>query len=162
MIVAVDPNPMDEFAIFRLQGLYGDVVSRQVWGELAELMLPDCSLHLDLQGGRVLEHHGPEAIGTFIAQSIERFEFFLFTVVNAVATVDDHDPTRATGRLYIRELRQERADHRWTTAYGLYRDDYRKVGGRWWIAARRYSTLARTPEGGDGSTMDVFGVPPIG
>jgi hypothetical protein len=151
---------VDELAILRLQSLYGDVVSRQAWYELTDLLLPDCRLHLDLQGGRVLEHQGPAAIGTFIAQSIERFEFFLFTTLNAVSTISPGDGTRATGRLYIRELRQERSDHRWTTAYGLYRDEYRKVDGRWWIAGRRYSTMARTPEGsGHGTTMDVFGVP---
>jgi hypothetical protein len=149
---------LDVFAITRLQATYGDVVSRQAWTELEALMLPDCSLHLDLHGGRVLEHHGPAAIGGFIAASIERFEFFLFTTLNQVATVEAGGDT-ATGRLYIRELRQERADHRWTTAFGLYRDEYRKVDGRWWIAGRRYSTLARTPDGGDGSTMDTFGVP---
>ena len=65
--------------------------------------------------------------------------------------------TDATGRLYIRELRQERDGHRWTTAYGLYRDTYRKVEGRWRFATRDDPPSARTSADGEG--MDVFAIP---
>lgn len=152
----LDAALLDELAITRLQARYGDIVTRQAWPELVPLFLPECPLRLDLGDGRLLEHVGPEAIGSFIAGSIERFELFLFTVVNAVVDVDEGGAT-ATGRLYIRELRQDRAEHRWSTAYGLYRDRYRKVDGRWRFATRDYSTLARTAPAGDG--MEVFPVP---
>lgn len=45
------------------------------------------------------------------------------------------------------ELRQEAASGRWTTAYGLYRDVYRRCDdGGWRIESRRYSSLARTAD----------------
>jgi len=96
------------------------------------------------------------AIGAFIAEAIARFEFFEFTIVNA--TVDVHPGgSHAKGRLYICELRQEREGHRFTTAYGLYRDTYGKADGRWCFARRDYSSLARgAPADG---TMDVFPIP---
>lgn len=156
-VPAADPTlALDEFTITRLQARYGDAVTRQAWAELVPLFRPDCPLRLDLGDGRVLEHVGPEAIGSFIAASIERFEFFVFTIVNSVVDVDP-DGTTATGRLYIRELRQDRDGHRWSTAYGLYRDRYAKEDGRWRFAARDYSSLARTAADGDG--MEVFPVP---
>ena len=46
-----------------------------------------------------------------IASSIERFEFFAFTIQNAVVDVAPNG-VDATGRLYICELRQERDGHR--------------------------------------------------
>ena len=155
-------DALDYLAISRMQAAYGDVVSRQAWDELVPLFRADCRVRLDLGGGHVLEHVGPEAIGAFIAASIERFEFFLFTLLNSVVEIDP-DGERATGRLYIRELRQERAGHRWTTAYGLYRDEYRKDDGRWRFAARAYSSLARTapdgPDGPVGAGMEIFPIP---
>ena len=150
-------DAVDHLAISRLQAGYGDAVTRQAWGELNEMMLPDCPIRLDLRD-RVVEVVGPEAIGSMIAASIERFEFFVFTIQNAVIDLVG-DGTNASGRLYIRELRQERDGHRWTTAYGLYQDSYRKVDGAWRFATRDYSTLARTDGTGDG--MDVFPIPGI-
>jgi hypothetical protein len=133
------------------------VVTRQAWAELEDLFLPDCPLRLDLHDGGVIEKTGPAEIGAFIAASVERFEFFAFTVQNAVVDIAA-DGMSANGRLYIQELRQARADHRWSTAYGLYRDRYRKVGDRWCFARRDYSSLARSAPDGDG--MDVFPIPP--
>jgi hypothetical protein len=133
------------------------VVTRQAWAELDELFLPDAHLRLDLRTGSIIEQIGPAAIGAFIAGSIERFEFFAFTVQNTVVAVDSGG-TSATGRVLIQELRQERAGHRWTTAFGLYRDTYRKVDGRWRFASRDYSSLARSSA--DRPGMDVFPIPP--
>jgi len=147
---------LDHLAISRLQNAYGDAVTRQAWDELIPMFLPDCPLRLDLHTGSIIEKVGPEAIGSFIANSIGRFEFFLFTVQNSVADVAD-EGTSATGRLYIQELRQERDGHRWTTAYGLYRDTYSKAGSEWRFASRDYVTLARTATDGEG--MEVFDVP---
>ncbi len=146
----------DYLAITRLQAAYGDAVTRQAWDELTSMFLPDCPIRLDLHTGEVIEKIGPAAIGALIASSIERFEFFAFTLQNSVIDVGI-DGATASGRLYIQELRQERATHRWTTALGLYRDTYRKGDGRWRFATRDYTSLARTAAN-DG-TMDVFPIP---
>jgi hypothetical protein len=120
------------------------------------MFLPECPVRIDLGDGSIIEKIGPEAIGSFIADSIERFEFFEFTIVNAVVDVQ-RDCVEATARLYICELRQEREGHRWTTAYGLYRDSYRKVDEWWRFARRDYSSLARGALA-DG-VLDVFPIP---
>lgn len=132
-------------------------MTRQAWSELEEMFLPDCPLRLDLHTGSMIEKIGPVEIGSFISTSIERFEFFAFTVQNAVVDVAA-DHVHASGRIYIQELRQEREGHRWTTAYGLYRDTYRNDQERWRFASRDYSTLARTAPAGEG--MEVFPIPP--
>ena len=147
---------VDHVAITRLQARYGDAVSRQAWDELVDLFEPDCPVRLDLRDGTVIAMTGPEEVGSLIASSIERFDFFLFTLLNAVVDLAP-EGRRATGRLYIRELRRERDTGRWTTAYGLYRDSYVKTGGGWRFAARDYSSLARNAADGDG--MDVFPIP---
>jgi len=147
---------LDAFAITRLQAAYGDAVTRQAWEEFVPMFLPECPIRLDLGGGSVVEKIGPEAIGSMIASAIERFEFFAFTIQNSVVDVAPGG-VDARGRLYICELRQERDGHRWTTAYGLYRDTYRKVDDTWRFATRDYSSLARTAATGPG--MEVFPVP---
>jgi hypothetical protein len=149
-------DALDYIAITRLQAAYGDAVTRQAWDELVPMFLPDCPVRLDLHTGEVIVKVGPREIGDMIAASIERFEFFAFTLQNAVVDVED-DGRTATGRLYIRELRQERAGHRWTTAFGLYRDTYAKHDGVWRFASRDYTSLARTAA--DGAGMDVFPIP---
>lgn len=146
---------LDELAIRRLQAAYGDAVTRRAWGELVPMFLPDCAIHLDLRDGTERTFAGGAAIGEFIAGSIERFEFFEFALLNAV--VDVADGSSATGRLYMWELRQDAAAHRWSNAYGLYRDRYARHEGRWVFAERRYSSLARSAPEGDG--MLVFPVP---
>lgn len=146
----------DYVAVTRLQAAYGDAVTRRAWDELVPMFLPDCPVRLDLRTGAVSEHVGPEAIGQLIAASIERFEFFAFTIVNTVVDVAP-DGATASGRCYIRELRQDRAAQHWSTAYGLYRDTYLKDEGRWRFATRDYSSLARTSADGEG--MDVFPIP---
>lgn len=145
----------DYLAITRLQAAYGDAVTRRAWDELVPMFLGDCRVRLDLGNGRVEEHVGPEALGAFIARSVERFECFVFTLLNAVVDVDGGD---AQGRLYIQELRQERDGQRWTTAVGLYQDRYRKSDERWRFASRDYATLART----SGATnAEVFPLPAV-
>ena len=147
---------IDRQEIRELQAAYGDAVTRRAWDELVPMFKPDCPITLDLRDGRTIEHVGPEAIGAFIAQSIERFEYFEFALLNAVVDVDV-SRERATGRLYMWELRQQ--DGRWSNAYGLYRDRYeRSADDRWVFAERRYSSLARTAL--DGSS-EVFPIPPL-
>jgi hypothetical protein len=132
----------DLAAIGRLQAAYGDVVTRRAWDELPALFVADCPVRLDLRGGRTRELAGPEELATFVAASLERFDFFAFGLLNAVASVTEPGRT-ATGRMYIQELRLERGVG-WTTAVGLYRDDYRMSEGAWRFARRAYATLART------------------
>jgi hypothetical protein len=144
---------LDLFEISRLQARYGDVVTRQAWDELHDLFVPDAPVTIDTRTGKVIELVGPEQIGTFIAKAIERFEHFQFAMLNAVADLDDGGET-ATGRVYIWEIRADRGTGRWTNAYGLYQDRYAKPAGRWVIAQRFYSTLARTAP-----DLEVFGLP---
>src|SRR3954469_15729628 len=133
---------LDLLAIGRLQAAYGDVITRRAWDELVPMFLPDCPVRLDLRGGKVIEHIGPKAIGAFIASSLERFEYFEFALLNAV--VDRHDEHEASGRVYMWELRQDAGANRWTIAFGLYQDTYRRVDTGWVFASRHYSSLART------------------
>lgn len=147
---------LDELAITRLQARYGDAVTRRAWAELSDLFEPACPLRLDLHNGTPIEVQGATEIAAFLSRSVERFDLFLFTVLNTVVDVGA-DGTTAIGRLYIREFRQERDGNRWTTAFGLYRDRYAKRDGRWMFAERSYTSLARTASEGDG--MDVFELP---
>jgi hypothetical protein len=154
----VDPterrSALDRLAIRDLQAAYGDAVTRRAWDELVPMFVPDCPIRLDLRDGRVIEHIGPQAVGTFIATSIERFEFFEFALLNAVVFVRGDV---ATGRVYMWELRQDASTHRWSNAFGLYSDEYSLVEGRWRFASRHHSSLARTADEGQG--MDVFTIP---
>jgi hypothetical protein len=152
------PEALDLLAISRLQAAYGDVITRRAWAELVPMFLPDCPIRLDLRGGTVIEQVGPEAIGAFIASSLERFEYFEFALLNAV--VDRHGGHDASGRVYMWELRQDASTNRWTNAFGLYEDTYRRVDTGWVFASRHYSSLART--GADGRGMDVFTIPGTG
>lgn len=145
---------LDQLEIRGLQAAYGDAVTRRAWEEFEPMFRPDCPIRLDLRDGRVVEHVGPEAIGAFIAKSLEQFEFFEFALLNAVVSVVGDD---ATGRVYMWELRQDVSTHRWSNAFGVYEDTYARVDGGWVFASRRYSSLARTAADGEG--MDVFTIP---
>jgi len=153
----MDPTQetIDYIAVRRLQDAYADVVSRRAWGELEDLFLPDVSVIVDVRADAPYVFNGPQEFATFVAKQVDRFEFFQFVILNSVLTLaPEGDPDVATGRMHMSELRQHHADGRWTLIYGLYRDRYTRIDGRWWFAERRYSSLARTqPE------MDVFGYP---
>lgn len=158
----------DVFAIQRLQARYGDVITRQAWSELRDLFKPDAPITLDLRRGAPTELVGPVALGEMVERAVARFEFFEFALLNSVvdliAPAPDGQPRTATGRLYMWELRQHATTGRWSNAYGLYRDTYVHVDGRWLIGARRYSSLARTAEAGtetppDAHDYEVFPVP---
>jgi hypothetical protein len=133
-------------AIRRLQAAYADVVSRRAWPELDALFARDCEIVVDRRSLPPLVLRGAFALGTFIADAIARFEFFEFTILNAVVDVDgsgDH----AQGRLWMCELRQGRdgaGAPEWSMAYGVYHDEYaRDAAGTWQFARRRYHSLAR-------------------
>jgi hypothetical protein len=141
-----DPaETLDYVAITRLQAAYADVVNRRAWPELAELFLPDAPITVDTVTNPAVELVGPAALGAFIGAAIERFEFFAFVILNTrVWTACDGDGDAARARVFMCELRQEAATGHFTQAFGLYRDDYRRVEGEFRFARRRYQSLART------------------
>ena len=138
-------------AVQRLQAAYGDAVTRRAWAEVADLFEPGAVVHIDTRTRPPFALTGPAEITAFIERSLEGFRFFEFAILNSVAEVDgDH----GTGRVYLCELRHAH-DGAWTQAYGLYRDEYVRRAGRWRIAGRRYSSLART-----GPPVESFDLPP--
>jgi len=144
---------VDHINIQRVQAAYADIVTRRAWEELADVFLPDATVTVDRRMGAPLTLTGPQALGEFIGTSISVFEFFEFVIVNSVIDLDDQDPGRARGTMYIAELRQDAASGRRSTAFGVYRDEYRAQDGDWWFAARRYRSAARTSPG----ELTVFG-----
>ena len=132
---------IDYVAITRLQAAYGDAVNRRAWGDFGALFLPDATIRVDTVTNPAVDATGPEQLGQFIAGAIERFEFFEFVILNTHVEIDGD---RAHARVFMCELRQESVNGHWSNAFGLYRDDYSRVDGRWWFARRRYQSLART------------------
>ena len=139
----MDPDATAYLAITRLQAAYADVVTRRTWAELEPLFVPDAPIHVDTVSQPVIELVGATALGTFIADAIERFEFFEFVILNAVIKVETGDGDAAHGRLYMVELRQDAATGEWSNAFGVYHDTYRLVDGAWRFAERHYQSLAR-------------------
>jgi hypothetical protein len=138
----VDDDLGAYLAITRLQAAYADVVSRRAWDELGALFEPEAAIHVDTVTSATLHFVGPAEFGEFVARSIERFEFFEFVVLNTV--IDVHSDDTATGRLWMVELRQDRASGGWSNAFGVYQDRYAATGGVWRFAQRHYQSLART------------------
>jgi len=132
---------IDYVAITRVQSAYADIVNRRAWAELAGLFLPEAPVRVDTVTNPIVELTGPEAVGAFIGGAIERFAFFEFVTLNMKV---DLDGEQARGRVFMCELRQDRENGRFTRAFGVYHDQYRRVDGRWWFAARRYQSLARS------------------
>jgi hypothetical protein len=128
-------------AITRLQATYADVVTRRAWAELGPLFVPDAPIRIDTVTRPVVDVVGAPGLADFVAPAVERFEFFEFVILNTV--IDVQTTTTAAGRLYMVEVRQERATHGWSNAFGLYEDDYTLHEGRWRFARRRYRSLAR-------------------
>lgn len=140
----------------RLQHAYADVVNRRAWPEMSYLFRPDASVTLDLRTAVPIRLTGGPEVGEFIAGAIEGFEFFEFVILNAhIAFPDGPAAGSAVSRLFMSEVRQDRADGRWTTVYGLYHDRYAFHSGRWWFAERSYHSLARQAR-----DLDAFPLPP--
>lgn len=136
----------DVVAIWRLQSAYADIVNRRTWAELHGVFRPDITIDLDIVTEPPFQLVGPDALGSFVGASIEKFDHFSFVILNTVVDVEGDD--RAKGRIFMMEVRHETATDTWPNALGVYQDDYVKIDGRWWIAARRYRSLARQgPEG---------------
>ena len=133
-----------DIGVRRLQHAYADVVNRRAWSEMDHLFIPGATVTLDLRADTPLVLTGGREVGAFIERSIEQFEFFEFVILNAhIAFPDGSWSAEAVSRLFMSEVRQERASGRWTTVYGLYHDRYAFRRGRWWIAERKYHSLAR-------------------
>jgi hypothetical protein len=148
-------DTIDEVALQRLHRAYADAVTRQVWGELADLFLPDTTVELDLMNHGVRTLVGPEQFGEFVAQSLTQFEFFQFVLLNAhISLREGGDIDRATGRVWMSEHRQYAATGMWSVIYGLYQDHYVRTPEGWRFARRRYQSLARTARG-----METFPMP---
>jgi hypothetical protein len=135
----------DYVAISRLQSAYADVVNRRAWPELEPLFVAGAPVTVDTVTNPVVELEGAEQVGAFIEAAIERFEFFEFVRLNTVVRFDGAD--RARGRLFMCELRQERANGHFSRAFGVYHDEYQRVDARWRFTRRRYQSLARTGRG---------------
>jgi hypothetical protein len=136
----------DVVAIWRLQSAYADIVDRRAWPELHSIFVPDAPVHIDMVTAEAFTMVGADAIGGFIGPSIEKFDHFSDVILNTV--VDVEDDTTAKGRIFMMEVRHETATNTWPNALGVYEDRYVKLDGRWWIASRRYRSLARQgPEG---------------
>jgi len=155
-----DTETDDVVALWRLQARYADIITRRAWPELHEVFRPDASVHLDTVTAPPRTVVGPDAFTDFVATAMARFDHFTFVILN---TVIDLDPpggpgrpvTGAGGRIFMCEVRHDRESDTWQNAHGVYQDRYVRVDGRWWIAGRRYRSMARTgPEAG------VFGLPP--
>jgi hypothetical protein len=137
----VDSEPLAYLAITRLQSAYADVVTRRAWSELVELFVPGAPIHVDTVSNPVIELVGAEALGEFVGDAIERFDFFEFVILSTV--VDVIDDSSAHGRMYMVELRQDATTGEWSNAFGVYHDSYVTHAGRWRFAERHYQSLAR-------------------
>jgi hypothetical protein len=149
---------VDYIAVRRLQNAYADIVTRRAWAELHDIFVPDLELVLDTRRDEPLRLRGPQAVGDFIGNAIAEFDFFEFVILNTRVFLNHTtggDPDVASARMWMNELRHESpAGGRWTLAYGLYQDDFRRIDGKWWFTARRYQSLARTAR-----DFDVFPFP---
>lgn len=131
---------VDYVAIRRLQSAYADIVTRRAWPELARIFRPEAEVVIDRMDGSPLQLLGPGGVAEFVSKAIAHFDLFEFVILNTVVEIEGD---RATARMYMWEVRHDPVGGR-SDAYGLYRDEYRRIDGRWWFSGRRYQTLART------------------
>ena len=145
----MDPASIDEtvdyISIVRLQRAYADAVNRRAWADFVELFRPDARIEIDTVTRPVFEVVGPAEFATFVGGATERFGFFEFVILNPhIELWVDGDHDAASARIFMQEVRVDLTGSR-TDAYGMYRDSYRRIDGRWWITARTYRSLTRTP-----------------
>ena len=148
-------SPDAQQKIRDLHAKYADICSRKAFHELDAVLSADAEVRLDLRG-RSLSFSGPQELGDFIATSIAPFDFFQFVVKNAVIEIGETG-SKASGRLWMSELRHVRDTNQWSTIFGVYHDKYRKTDGKWCITARQYHSLARINHGLD--DCEIFDFP---
>ena len=123
----------DVVALGQLQTRYADVISRRAFAELVDLFRSDAVVTIDTVTRPERRIVGPVDLGAFIEAAIERYDHFTFVILNAIVDVDGED---ATGRMFMCEVRHDRASDSWQNAHGVYQDRYVRVDGRWWFATR--------------------------
>ena len=114
-------------------------------------------IELTTSKGQALEIEGAVALGRFIDEAIEAFEFFQLVFLNSHFEIQAGDGT-TTGRNFMVEMRQDRASGRWTRVLGVYHDCYRRVDARWRFEHRAFHALAATAS----RDNHVFDFPDLG
>ena len=141
---AVTQETIDYVEVNRLHHAYADIVTRRAWAELDEIFVADIPIVINLRDRDPLVFDSCEGFRGFVSEAVDRFEFFEFVILNTRVYLNHHgDPDAAVARMYMSELRQDHAEHRWSVVYGVYHDRFRRVDGRWWFVGRSYSSLAR-------------------
>jgi hypothetical protein len=131
--------------IRRLHAHYVDAVNRRAWDEFDDLFLSDAELEVARHSAPSEFAAGPGDIGRLIGGFLTKYDFLIQVILNARVMVGyEGGLDRAFGRLYIAEYRQLTAGGRRIESSGSYHDIYRKVGGRWWFARRRYDRIFAT------------------
>ncbi|HEY1738914.1 MAG TPA: nuclear transport factor 2 family protein, partial [Acidimicrobiia bacterium] len=114
---AATDDTRDYVAITRLQAAYADVVNRRAWPELADLFETTAVIRVDTVTADAREFAGPVALGEFIGGAIERFDFFEFVILNTVVAVGEAaDPSVATARVFMCEIRRDHASAEFSIA----------------------------------------------
>ena len=158
--MTVDERELEEtvacIAIQRLLAAYADAVNRRAWSEFTDLFQDDAVVEITPSKSQALVVEGPGALGDFIGEAIEGFEFFQLVFLNSHFEIQAPEGT-ATGRNFMVEMRQDRASGRWTRVFGVYHDRYRRVDARWRFEHRAFHALAATA----GRDNHVFEFPSI-
>jgi len=87
-------------------------------------------------GKRVHREEGRADLAAYIAQYPKPPDFRKHVVVDPVIDVDLDAGTATVLAFWLLLAREEGTGHPITTAFGRYRDQWRKVDGRWRIAER--------------------------
>lgn len=141
---ALTQETIDYVAVNRLQHAYADIATRRAWEELDEIFVPEIPIVINLRDRDPLEFESCEGFRGFVSAAVDKFEFFEFVILNTrVYLSHEDDPDTAVARMYMSELRQDHAAHRWSVIYGVYHDRFRRLDGRWWFTGRSYSSLGR-------------------
>lgn len=145
--MTIDESILEEtvshVAIQRLLARYADAVNRRAWSEFEELFLEDATVDVTPSQRKPLSLKGPVALGRFIGDAIEHFDFFQFVFLNSRLEIRAGEDT-ARGRNFMCELRQEQASGRFSRVFGVYHDHFRRIEGRWFFERRAFDPLLGT------------------
>jgi hypothetical protein len=137
---SLNQETIDYIGITRLQAAYADMITRRAWDELPTIFCEGAKIVVDRMDGTPLELDGPAGLSAFVSNAIGHMDFFEFVILNTIVEIEGG---KAHGRMYMCEIRHD-AKAGQTMSYGLYRDHYRKVDGRWRFHARHYRVMGRT------------------